>query len=310
MNIIKQLTSKEVKIALTTIAALFIIIYGINYLKGINIFNPSYYYFVRFKNVDGLAKSSPVFADGFKIGIVHDIIYDYEHPGNVDVEIELDNKNMRIPKSSIAIIASNLMGSIRMNLIIPHDDTNYCAIGDTISGHLDPGMMSTVAQLVPTIEKMLPKIDSILTSVNALVSDPALRSSLHSIQTTTANLADASAGLKRLMNKDIPGLTHKLDIVGDNAIKVTDNAIKVTDNLKDINFKASMANIDSTLRNVKSITDRLNSKDNSLGLFLNDRAVYDNLNSTFVGASSLLQDLKANPKRYVHFSLFGRKSNK
>jgi phospholipid/cholesterol/gamma-HCH transport system substrate-binding protein len=310
MNIIKQLTSKEVKIAIVTIAALFIIVFGINYLKGINIFNPSFYYFVKFNNVDGLAKSSPVFADGFKIGIVHDIIYDYDNPGNVNVEIELDNKEMRIPKNSTAIITSNLMGTIRMNLIIPHNDTNYCAIGDTITGHIDPGLMSTVAQLVPTIEKMLPKLDSILTSVNALTSDPALSSSLHSIQTTTSNLADASAGLKRLMNKDIPGLTHKLNIVGDNAIKVTDNAVKITDNLKDINFKASMASIDSTLHNVKSITNKLNSKDNTLGLFLNDRAVYDNLSSTFINASNLLQDLKSNPKRYVHFSLFGRKSNK
>lgn len=302
MNIIKQLASKEVKIGMVAVVALAVLICGINYLKGINIFKPSIYYYVKFKDVNGLAKSSPVFVDGYRIGIVHDIIYDYNHPGNIDVEIVL-NKSMRLPKNTTAVIVSSLMGNLRLNLIIPRGLTGFCAIGDTITGGLDSGMMETVGQLVPAVEKLLPKIDSILTSVNALVSDPSIRASLHSIQTTTANLADASYGLKHLMNKDVPRLTKKLNVIGDNAIAVTDH-------LKGIDFQSSMANIDSTLKDVKTITEKLNSKDNTLGLFLNDRAVYDNLNSTFVGASNLLQDLKANPKRYVHFSLFGRKNNK
>ncbi len=302
MNIIKQLTSKEVKIAIVAIAALSVLIFGINYLKGVNIFKPSTYYYVKFKDVNGLAKSSPVFADGYRVGIVHDIIYDYNHPGNIDVEVELD-KSMRVPKNTTAVIVSSLMGTLRLNLIIPREVAGFCAIGDTITGRLDSGMMETVGELVPAVEKLLPKIDSILTSVNALVSDPSIRASLHSIQTTTSNLADASYGLKRLMNKDVPRLTKKMDIIGDNAIAVTDH-------LKGIDFKSSMANIDSTLKDVKMITGKLNSTDNTMGLFLNDRALYDNLNSTFIGASSFLQDLKANPKRYVHFSLFGRKNNK
>ncbi|NLI37360.1 MAG: MCE family protein [Bacteroidales bacterium] len=298
----KQLTSKEVKIGIVTIVALGVLIFGINYLKGVNIFKPSTYYYVKFKDVNGLAKSSPVFADGYRVGIVHDIVYDYNHPGNIDVEVELD-KLMRVPKNTTAVIVSSLMGTLRLNLIIPREAAGFCAIGDTITGGLDSGMMETVQQLVPAVEKLLPKIDSILTSVNALVSDPSIRASLHSIQTTTSNLADASYGLKRLMNKDVPRLTKKMDMIGDNAIAITDH-------LKGIDFKSSMANIDSTLRDVKMITGKLNSKDNTMGLFLNDRALYDNLNSTFIGASSLLQDLKANPKRYVHFSLFGRKNNK
>src|SRR5574344_1811439 len=158
MSIFKQFASKEVKIALVAIVALGVLIFGINYLKGINIFQPSIYYYVKFKNVDGLAKSSPVFADGFRVGIVHDIIYDYNHPGNIDVQIELDQE-MRIPKNSSAVIASNLMGSLRLNLLLPQNALGYCAIGDTITGNLDSGVMSNVAQLVPSIEKMLPKID-------------------------------------------------------------------------------------------------------------------------------------------------------
>jgi phospholipid/cholesterol/gamma-HCH transport system substrate-binding protein len=302
MSIIKQFATKEVKIAIVAIAALCVVIFGINYLKGINIFKPSTYYYVKFKNVDGLAKSSPVFADGYRVGIVHDIIYDYNHPGNIAVEVELD-KEMRMPRMTTAKIVSNIMGSLRLNLILPHNTTDFCAIGDTIIGNLDNGVMSEAAQMIPTIEKMLPKLDSILSSVNALVSDPSIRASLHSIQTTTGNLAVASAGLKQIIYKDIPGLTHKLNVVGDNAIAITNN-------LKAVDFQSSMANIDSTLQNVKNVTDKLNSKDNTIGLFLNDRSMYDNLSGTFLNASKLLQDVKANPKRYVHFSLFGKKNNK
>jgi phospholipid/cholesterol/gamma-HCH transport system substrate-binding protein len=300
MSLLKQLMSKEVKIAVVTIVAMGIIIYGINYLKGINIFQPSMYYFVKFNDVNGLTKSSPVFTDGYRIGIVNDIIYDYNHPGNIAVKIETDTE-MKLPKNSAAIISSNLMGGLRLNLIIPKIPAGYCAIGDTISGNLDTGLMSTVSQLVPSIEKMLPKLDSIITSINIILADPSIRTTLHSLEKTSGNLEVASAGLKQLMGNDIPNFTKKLNTVGDNAITLTHK-------LNDIDFEATMAKVDSTLNNVKQLTGKMNDKDNSLGLLLNDRSVYDNLNGTFTNASNLLIDLKSNPKKYVHFSLFGKKN--
>lgn len=296
---IKNIYTKEVRIAITTIAALCILVFGINYLKGLNLFKPSSYFYVKFSNVNGLAKSSPVFADGFKVGIVRDILYDYIHPGNVAVEVEL-NTAMRIPKGSRAQIASDLMGGLRLNLLLTNNSRESYQVGDTLSGELNAGLMASVSQLVPQIERMLPKLDSILTSLNAIAGDPSIRASLHSLQRTTANLDVASSALKRVMKSDVPQIAHKLNSIGDNFVAVSNN-------LKGIDFQASMNKVDSTLNNVKAITDKLNSKDNSMGLLMNDTHLYNNLNSTFMNASSLMEDLKANPKRYVHFSIFGKK---
>ena len=291
--------TKEVKIGIAGLVALFILIYGINYLKGINMFKPASYFYAKFHNVNGLAKSSPVFADGVRVGIVREIAYDFNQPENVVVEIELETE-LRIPKGSTAELVSELMGGVRMNILLANNPREKYIVGDTIPGKLNNGMMESAAALIPQVEKMLPKLDSILTSLNTIMSDQSIPATLHSIEKTTANLEVTSAQLKVLMNSDIPQLTSKLNKLGDNFIVVSEK-------LKDIDYAGMVKEIDGTLANVKIITEKLNSKDNTVGLLLNDPQLYNNLNSTATNAASLLEDLKAHPKRYVHFSLFGKK---
>ena len=278
--------TKEVRIGIAGIVALCVLVYGINWLKGIHMFQPSSYFYAKFQNVNGLTKSSPVFADGVRVGIVRDIEYDYVNPGNVIVEVELDTE-LRIPKGSSAELVSELMGGVRMNILLANNPREKYAIGDTIPGTLNNGMMESVAKLMPQIESMLPKLDSILTSLNNIVGDKSIPSTLHSIETTTANLAVVSSQMK--------GLT------------IGDNFVAISGNLKEVDYSAIFQKVDATLANVKMITEKLNSKDNTIGLLFNDPALYNNLNATTENAASLLEDLKAHPKRYVHFSLFGKK---
>lgn len=294
----KYLT-KEVKIGIAGIAALCILVYGINYLKGIHMFKPSSYFYVKFKNVNGLTKSSPVFADGFRVGIVRELYYDYDNPGNVLAEIDVE-PDLRIPKGSSAELTTDMLGGIKMTLLLANNPRERHQTGDTIPGALNNGIMDKAASMVPQIERMLPKLDSILASLNTLLADPALPATLHNIQDLTASLAVTGRQLETVMSNDIPQLTGKLNVIGDNFVQISDN-------LKQVDYAAAMQRIDSTLANVKSFTDKLNSKDNSVGLLLNDPALYQNLTSTAANAASLLEDLKAHPKRYVHFSLFGRK---
>ena len=291
--------TKEVRIGIAGIVALCILIYGINYLKGINMFKPSNYFYVQFQDVNGLTVSSPVFADGFRIGIVRDLYYDYSQQGKVIAEIDV-SPELRIPKGSSAELVAELMGGVRMNLLLANNLREKCQIGDTIPGHLNNGMMEKVANMMPQVEKMLPKLDSILISLNTILADPAIPSTLHSVQNTMASMEVTSKQLQMLMSKDIPQLTNKLNTIGDNFVTISSN-------LKDINYAASFAKVDSTLANVKMITDKLNSKNNTIGLLLNDPQLYNNLNTTATNAASLLEDLKLHPKRYVHFSLFGKK---
>lgn len=292
--------TKEVRIGIAGIIALCILIYGINWLKGIHMFQPSSYFYAKFENVNGLTKSSPVFADGVRVGIVRDILYDYTNPGNVLVEVELDTE-LRIPKGSSAELVAELMGGVRMNILLANNPREKYMVGDTIPGTLNNGMMESVAELMPEIKNMLPKMDSILTSLNTILGNKSIPATLHSVEKTTANLAVASAQMKNLMSKDIPQLTNKLNIIGDNFVVISNS-------LKEIDYKATFQKIDATLSNVKTITEKLNNKDNTVGLLLNDPNLYNNLNETTANAASLLEDLKANPKRYVHFSLFGKKN--
>lgn len=291
--------TKEVRIGIAGIVALCLLVFGINFLKGINLFKPASYFYVKFHNVNALAKSSPVYADGVRVGIVRDIVYDYTHPGNVVVEVELDT-DLRIPQGSTAELVSELMGGVRMNILLANNPREKYAIGDTIQGNLNNGMMENVANIMPQVERIIPKLDSILISLNAILSDSSIPATLHSMQKTTANLEEASGHLSKVLKNDIPQLTGKLNTIGDNFIVITNN-------LKDINYAATFAQVDSTIANVKMITNKLNSKDNSVGLLLNDPQLYNNLNATTRNAASLLEDLQTNPKRYVHFSLFGKK---
>ncbi len=291
--------TKEVRIGIAAIIALCVLIYGINYLKGIHLFKPSSYFYVKFQNINGLTKSSPVYADGFRVGIVRELYYDYDRPGNVVAEIDVE-PDLRIPKGSSAELAAEMLGGVRMNLLLANNPREKYQAGDTIPGGLNSGMMGEVGELVPQLKQMLPKLDSIMASLNTLLADPAIPATLHNIENLTANLSATSGQLQTLMAHDIPQLTGKLNTIGDNFVTISGN-------LKDIDYAAAMQKVDSTLANVKMITDKLGRKDNTVGLLLNDPTLYNNLNATTANAASLLEDLRLHPKRYVHFSLFGKK---
>lgn len=291
--------TKEVKIGIAGIAALCILVYGINYLKGIHMFKPSSYFYVKFENINGLTKSSPVFADGYRVGIVRELYYDYEKPGNVVAEIDIDPE-LRIPKGSTAELTADMLGGIKMSLLLAYNPRERHEVGDTIPGMLNNGIMGKAADMVPQVEKMLPKLDSILGSLNKLLADPALPATLNNVRDLTASMAVSSRELEKLMKNDIPQLTGKLNTIGDNFALISNN-------LKEVDYAAAMQKVDSTLANVKALTDRLGQKDNTIGLLLNDPTLYNNLSATSANAASLLEDLKAHPKRYVHFSLFGKK---
>lgn len=292
--------SKEFKIGLAAILAIGILIYGINYLKGVNIFNPSKYVYVKYNNINGLIKSSPVYADGFRVGIVSDIIYDYEHPGNIVVQVELD-KEVRIPKGSYAELRSEMLGGVTMYFLMANNLTEFYETGDTIPGILNNGIMDAVtSDFLPKIEQMIPKLDSILVSVNQILRDERVNSTITSLSKTMANLEQTSSNLNALMKSDIPNVVNKLN-------KIEDNVITITDNLADIDYNQTINEVRKTINNVNKFTEKLNSKDNTIGLLLNDSSLYNNLNMTAKNASNLLFDLKEHPKRYVHFSLFGKK---
>lgn len=292
---------KEFKIGIAAIVALIILFIGINYLKGINMFKSESYYHVDYTEVNGLALSSPVYANGFKVGLVRDIQYNFNKPGHITVGIEMDD-NIKIPVGSKAELVTEMLGTVKMNLIMNYGENQTIAPGDTIEGYANNGIMAKAEKdLLPQMEKMMPKLDSILSSLNKILADPAIGNTLKNAEQITASLNQTSSHLQRLMSNDIPKLTG-------NVTAITEDLKVISGNLKGIDYAATFNKINETLKNVYALTDKLNKKDNTIGLLLNDPELYNNLNATSENAASLLKDLQENPKRYVHFSLFGRKS--
>jgi phospholipid/cholesterol/gamma-HCH transport system substrate-binding protein len=294
--------TKEVKIAVAAIVAVVILFFGINFLKGINLLKASNYYYVEFDNAAGLTQSSPVYADGFNIGIVRDIRYNYNHPGHVTVEIEVDDK-FKMPKGSHGELVAEMLGTVKMNLILDRKNTEMYRLGDTIPGWINGGALDEAAELIPKIAMLVPKLDSILASVNALLADSALNRTLHNTERLTANLESTTRQLNQLAGSDLPQIAGNLNVT-------TSNFATISDNLKGVDYAATMSRIDTTLFNLQLATEQLNRTDNTIGLFLHDSSFYNNLNSTGANASLLLEDLREHPNRYVHFSLFGRKEKK
>lgn len=294
----KYLT-KEVKIGLTGIVALALLFVGINFLKGINLFQSSQCYYVTFKNAKGLAKSSPVYADGYSIGIVSNILYDYNAPGRVLVEIRVDDA-LRVPKGSSAELVSEMLGGCTMNLLLANNPRERCEPGDTLVGQDNSGLMDQAATLVPQVEQILGKVDTLLTTLNRLTADPNLPLILQNAQLISQNLTQSTEELNRLLDKDLPQLSQTFNTAGAQIVELTGH-------LNQLDLQGTLQRVDHTLDNVGLLTDKINRTDNSIGLLLNDTLLYSNLNTTVGSANLLLQDLKEHPKRYVHFSLFGKK---
>ena len=279
-----------------------VLFYGLQFLKGLNVFSTDITYYVAFDDVSGLSPSSPVYANGYRVGVVKSLNYDYNPQGKIVAELDL-NKNMRVPRGSHAELASDLLGNIKINLVLSEDPINMIGHGDTIPGEMEMGMMTKVSKMLPAIEHMMPKLDSIITSLNTLLADPALRNTLHNVEGMTGNLNATSAELKSLsasLNREVPGMMNK-------ANGVLDNTQQLTGNLAAIDVEGMAAKVNQTLANVEQMTQKLNSNEGTLGLLMRDATLYNNLSSTAASADSLLIDFKAHPKRYVHFSVFGKK---
>lgn len=294
--------TKEIKIALVAIVGILIMYFGINFLKGMNLFSTNNAYYMTFDDIQGLGASTPIYADGYKVGIVDGLEYDYKENGPIKVKVDII-KDLRIPQGSKAEIVKDLMGNLQVNLLLANNPRERVEPRGIIPGAVNGGMMDKAANLVPVVEKMLPKLDSILTSVNALLADPALAASLHNVETITSNLTVSTRELNTLMaglNKQVPGMIGK-------ANGVLDNTNRLTANLASLDVQGTLNKVNQTLESAHQFTEKLNSNQGSLGLLMNDTKLYDNLTSTMSHADSLVIDLKAHPKRYVHFSVFGRK---
>jgi len=295
----------EAKIGLIVIAAFAIFVWGLNYLKGVNLLNSTNHYYVNFTQIDGLVKSSPVMLDGYQVGLVRDINYQFNNPGHIIIDLDLNTK-LHLPEGSKAIIQSAMIGNPTVVLKLGAPTAKLLSSGDTLLAERNPGIMDKLQDgILADVQHMIQRTDSLLASVETLVDNGSLNNSLSSIEKTSKELSQLSVKLNKSMDK-LPGI---LDNVEGMTAEFSAAGTKIN--------QIDVASLNKTLTQLENITLKLSSTDNSMGLLLNDKSLYQNLSSatfnlstTATSANALLLDLKASPKRYVHFSLFGSKQSK
>ena len=209
--------SNEAKIGMMGTVALIVLFFGINFLKGMSIFSSEAIYYIQFKNAKGLSKNSTVFADGFNIGRVSNVIYNYKDPGKVFIEIAVD-RNLRIPKDSKVMLDEGMLGGCTLNMLLSGNVAEAYAEGDTIIGGDSNGLMEKASSLLPQVEPILARMDTLLATLNRIAADSSLTQIIHNTEELTNNLNQSTVQLNRLLAKDVPQMTKTFNKAGENIV--------------------------------------------------------------------------------------------
>lgn len=295
------MAKKEIIIGSCVILALAVLYFGIEYLKGVNLFKPANYYSAMYTDVAGLQKSAPVTLNGLKVGQVSSIGYEYKNPGHVLVEMSLD-KELRIPSGSKAVIEQDLLGTATVVLHMS-DATEYQPVGSRLEGETATGLMGTVSQqLMPSVSAIFPKIDTLLTSVNALAANPALAASVTRLDDITLNIDRTIRQLNAAV-ATLPATASNINTVSANLTTMTDDLSQFTGKINAIPVDSLADNLTALSANLRQLSTELNNPNSTLGALTHDRELYNNLNAAAASLDSLLIDVKRNPKRYISIKL-------
>lgn len=296
--------NKNVKIALTVIAGLALLYWGINYLKGVNLFTPANRFYTEVKSTDGLLEAAPVTVNGFQVGQVREINYDYSK-NKITIMMAM-NKDMVVPQGSTINLVSGLVGGA--SLVLNLGDGPAMEQGSYIPTTDVPGLMDHVTEnVMPMVTGMLPKVDSIMDNVNGLTGNPALTAALTRLDAISRQLQISAQQLTVLMNglnRSVPGVMNNVNGITNNLTGATGNLTDLSESLKNMPLDETMNKLNTTLANLQALSEQLNDKNSSLGKVINDRELYDNANHAIASLDSLLTDIKAHPKRYINVKVF------
>lgn len=301
----KKIFSREVLIGLFVVLAIAILFVGIDFLKGMNVFQKENTYHISYENVEGLAVSAPVTINGYKVGLVRNIAYEYDNPGHIRVDIEIDEE-LKLPEGTTAVLSSDLLGTASIALKLG-EQKSFLKPGGEIPGVNPEGLMSKVSnEMLPAVSNVFPKVDTLLTTVNSLVSDPALRQSIQRLDVLTANLVLTTRQLNAVMASMPPIAADVKEITG-NFAQTSAEINTLARDLNKMPLDSLVASLKLTLDNLHAITTELNTglanPNSTLGKLMNDASLYNNLNASVQSLDSLFVDIKKNPKRYISIKL-------
>jgi phospholipid/cholesterol/gamma-HCH transport system substrate-binding protein len=309
--------SNEVKVGATALITIVIFVWLFNFLKGKDFLKSTAIYYTVYDKVGGLAESSPVEVNGYKVGVVRTIDFINAESGRLLVEFSV-NKNFKIPKNTVAeIVPVSLLGGMKVQFVYGNGPGTYSE-GDTIPGRLAESLTDKIdTEILPVKEKMVNLIvvlDSVISSVDEIMNPEfkkELKGTFAHLNSTTASLDKALGSKEKELAATIDNINKFTQMLSDNSGKMNktfSNLETITDTLAAGDISASVSNLKASLVKTASLLDNLNKGKGSAGQFFTNDTLYTNLSGSLESLNLLLKDMKANPKRYVHFSLFGKKS--
>ena len=301
--------SKELKTGIFAIVVILLFIFGYSYLKGTNLLENQRTFYVKYNNVEGLAVGAPVTINGYQVGKVLDI--DFVN-GNGDLVVTFSvEKDFKFSKESIVeIYSSSFIGGNNLGIKPIYNPNNVAKPGDTLLGEIQQGILDQVtgklAPLEAKIESTLTSLDTLLISVNEVLDTDSrenLRRTIANLSATVAEFRGASSSMNALLKDN----KEKLNSTIANLDNTSENFSKLSDSLAEIEVGKMVKELESTLERFNGIAAQIESGEGSVGKLLKDEELYDNLAGASLQIEKLLEDMRLNPKRYVHFSLFGKR---
>lgn len=301
--------SKEIKTAILVIAALLLVIFGYNYLKGNNLLDKSKILYATYDNVEGLAPSSPVTINGLPVGRVLDIDF-ANNTGRLVVKFVIE-KDFEFSKNSMArVYGGGLIGGKSLAIVPNYEKGLMAKSGDTLPGEIEEGIMELVNErltpLQEKVEAVIDDTDSLLTGVNSVL-DTDTRSNLRSAIANFTQASNELRGITTSLNTMLTKNEAKFNRTFENLDTMSGNFATLSDSLSRVPIGTMVADLQKVVSDFEELSNKLNSPEGTVGKLLNDDDLYVNLDRTANQMGDLLQDMKLNPKRYVHFSLFGKK---
>lgn len=295
-----------------------ILIIGYSFLRGNNLFEKKTYYYAIYDKVDGLTTSDPVTLNGFAVGKVMSLDLLDDTSGRTIAKI-LMKRDIKIPvNSAFQLYSSDLLGEKAVQLV-RGNSKQYAQSGDTLQGNVAASLTEEVSmQILPVKQKaedLLGSIDSTINILKVILKGGQIESSMTNIEKATGsfekvarNIDTLIATQRQTLSRTFTNLEHitaNLDSNGENITRMFENLAQLSDTLSEANIKEAVTNLNKSLVELEKLLAKINNGEGTMGMLVTDKALYDNLTKSTANLESLLADLEANPKRYVHFSLFG-----
>lgn len=308
--------SREVKTGILVAIAIGLFIYGFNILKGRNIFSSGTTYYAVYNNIQGLVPNGAVTLNGMRIGQVKSTDYLEDNSGRIRVTIVINNNDVKVPKGSVAKIVSEMLVGTSVQMFLSANK-EIAPDGDTLKGEVQAGLMDQLAPLQVKVSTLVSSIDSVVTDLNDVLTPQTkndLRQSIGSLKKMLTTFEKTSVKLDNIVDTKLATILTKVESIttnlANNNKKITDiltGFAAVSDSLSKSNLKSAVDNANVALSQFASTMEKINKGEGSIGLLVNDKKLYNNLDSASASLDQLLKDFKERPKRYVHFSIFGRK---